>query len=73
MAGAPVPELLSALLQIADRSKLHYGSDWPFTPTEACAHLLQMLIDTPLLDEDERKAMMSDNARRIFGRLSKGR
>lgn len=73
VAGAPVPELLGTLLQIADRSNLHYGSDWPFTPTDACAHLLQKLIDTPLLDENERTAIMSDNARRIFGRLSMGK
>ena len=31
MAGAPVPELLGALLRIADPARLHYGSDWPFT------------------------------------------
>jgi predicted TIM-barrel fold metal-dependent hydrolase len=72
MAGAPVPELLGALLQIANRSNLHYGSDWPFTPTDACAHLLQKLIETPLLNETERTAIMSDNSRRIFSRLSVG-
>ncbi|MFK3690749.1 amidohydrolase family protein [Agrobacterium tumefaciens] len=70
LAGAPVPELLGALLQIADRSRLHYGSDWPFTPAEACEHLLQVLINTSLLDNDERAAMMSTNATRIFPRLS---
>jgi len=35
----PVPELLGALLQIADPARLHYGSDRPFTPIEGCAHL----------------------------------
>jgi 6-methylsalicylate decarboxylase len=30
LAGAPVPELLSALLQVADPNRIHYRSDWPF-------------------------------------------
>jgi predicted TIM-barrel fold metal-dependent hydrolase len=36
LAGAPVPELLGALLQVADHDKIHYGSDWPFTHTLVC-------------------------------------
>lgn len=70
MAGAPVPELLGTLLQIADGSKLHYGSDWPFTPTETCARLLQGLIETPLFGKEQREAVMSENSKRLFRRLS---
>ena len=43
LADAPVPELLSALLQIVSPNHLLYGSDWPFTPTKACAALAQKL------------------------------
>ncbi len=70
LAGAPLPELLGALLQIADRQRLHYGSDWPFTPVEACEKLARKMDATPLLDPDMRRAVMSENARRLFSRLT---
>ena len=66
MAGAPVPELLGALLQIADPERLHYGSDWPFTPVAGCERLLKALKTTGLFDEAGREAMMAGNARRLF-------
>lgn len=66
LAGAPVPELLSALLQIADPEKLHYGSDWPFTPIEKCEHLLKQLNETQLLSDEVREAAMIGNACSLF-------
>lgn len=69
LAGAPLPELLGALLQIADHQRLHYGSDWPFTPADACEKLAAELDATSLLDPDTRRAAMCENARRLFPRL----
>jgi 6-methylsalicylate decarboxylase len=66
LAGAPVPEALGALLHIVDPSHLLYGSDWPFTPTEACEHLLSALRDTAQFDDNQRAAMFSQNARRLI-------
>ncbi len=71
LAGAPVPELLSVLLQVADPGHIHYGSDWPFTPTKVCEMLLAALNGTPLLDETLRQSIMHDNATRLFPRLAK--
>ncbi len=70
LAGAPLPELLGALLQVADESHLHYGSDWPFTPVDACEKLARQLDATPLLDPEALRAAMSGNARKLFPRLA---
>lgn len=66
LAGAPVPELLGALLQVADHGHILYGSDYPFTPTAACAALAERIDTTPLLAEPLRTAVLSGNAARLF-------
>jgi predicted TIM-barrel fold metal-dependent hydrolase len=66
LAGAPVPELLTALLSVADPAKLHYGSDWPFTPMQACEALAWKLDTTPLLEDPLREAVMQGNAKALF-------
>lgn len=71
LAGAPVPELLGALLQIADHGRIHYGSDWPFTPAKSCEALTAQLDSTPLLNGDLRAAVMHGNALSLFSRLSR--
>lgn len=66
LAGAPVPELLAALLSVADESKIHYGSDFPFTPADSCVALGEQLDATPLLDAI-RTAVDSGNAEQLLG------
>lgn len=70
LAGAPLPELLGALLQIARPGHLLYGSDWPFTPTEGCAALARKLDETPLLAGDLHALAMRGNALSLFPRLA---
>jgi 6-methylsalicylate decarboxylase len=71
LASVPVPEALSVLLQIADPKKLHYGSDYPFTPLKECEQLLKQLNETPLLSHELREAAMTANAYSLFSqRLS---
>ena len=70
LAGAPVPEMLSVLLQVADPGHIHYGSDWPFTPAKVCEMLLAAINDTPLLDNALKQKIMHDNAARLFPRLA---
>ena len=67
LAGAPLPELLPALLCMADERRIHYGSDYPFTPLAVCQTLLGALLETPVLDEGQRRAMLGENARALFG------
>ena len=69
LAGAPVPKLLGALLQIAAKDRIFYGSDWPFTPVKAVESLLDKLETTPLFDEAARRDVMRGNALALFPRL----
>ena len=66
LAGAPVPELLGALLQVADTEHIHYGSDYPFTPIEACERLAQPLDATNVLDEPLLQSIYTENTERLF-------
>lgn len=66
LAGVPVPELLTALLAVADPERLHYGSDWPFTPLSVCTSLADALDRTPLLDADLHAQAMRGNSERLF-------
>ena len=69
LAGMPIPQLLEALLKVADPTRLHYGSDFPFTPPAACDQLLKALEATPLLTDAMRQGVWRENARRLFKRL----
>lgn len=69
LAGAPIPEALTALLSVADKARLLYGSDWPFTPVDACVSLKTALCGSDLLSAAEQASMLHGNARRVFSRL----
>ena len=62
LAGAPVEEQLGALLSVADPSKLHYGSDFPFTPSQGCEILIQQLEGSRHLDDTGLDAVFVDNS-----------
>ena len=69
LAGAPVEELLTALLAVADPAKLHYGSDFPFTPADACVALADRLDRASSLTDDQRAGVDGRNSRALFPRL----
>ena len=58
----PVEEQLTALLAVADPSRLHYGSDFPFTPLQGCRYLAQQLQATRQLDDSARDGVFAGNA-----------
>lgn len=66
LAGAPVPHMLGALLDVADHRKIHYGSDYPFTPAAGCEVLLRLLEESRLLDGPLRDMVLRDNAAALF-------
>jgi predicted TIM-barrel fold metal-dependent hydrolase len=69
LAGAPVPTQLRALIEVADAGKIHYGSDYPFTPAAACDFLLRQIETTDLLDAPQRDRIFRTNALALFPRL----
>jgi 6-methylsalicylate decarboxylase len=66
LAGAPVKEQLAALLSVADPARLHYGSDFPFTPWQACRYLAQQLQTSGQLADSALDAMFTGNSENLF-------
>jgi predicted TIM-barrel fold metal-dependent hydrolase len=66
LAGAPVEEQLAALLSVTDSSRLHYGSDFPFTPLQGCQYLVRQLQTSRLLDDTALDAIFRGNAVDLF-------
>ena len=71
LAGFPLPRLAPAALQIADPERLHYGSDWPFTPLDTVTQLAGELDATPLFDDALRRRIFTANSLALFPRLAK--
>ena len=69
LAGSPMPTPARALLDIADPERLHYGSDWPFTPSENAISLADELDGSDLFDEDLRQRVLLENSLKLFPRL----
>jgi hypothetical protein len=51
---------------VADPSRLHYGSDFPFTAWKACQYLAQQLQNSRYLDETAIDAVFRDDADYLF-------
>lgn len=72
LAGAPEPVALSALLQVADPTRVLYGSDYPFTPAPIAADLAAMLDRSAHIPAKLRRAFMRENALGLFPRFAEG-
>jgi predicted TIM-barrel fold metal-dependent hydrolase len=73
LAGAPVPQLLQALLSVADLKHIHYGSDYPFTPEDSCSLLAERIASTPILTSANQALIWRDNALALFPRFANRR
>lgn len=72
LAGSPLPRLLPALMTFADPGRVHYGSDWPFTPDATAIRLSSEIDGADLFDDATRRAVLFDNACKLFPRLNEG-
>jgi predicted TIM-barrel fold metal-dependent hydrolase len=71
LAGAPLPRLLPALLDIADPERILYGSDWPFTPLGLVKSLAGDFADTAIVTQEMKNKFLYSNAIKLFPRLAK--
>lgn len=70
LAGMPEPVGIGALLEVADTSRVLYGSDWPFTPEPAVAELANVLEHSRHIPQSLLNAFMYDNALSLLPRLA---
>ncbi|WP_085981690.1 amidohydrolase family protein [Paenibacillus riograndensis] len=66
IAGACLPRQLDNLLQLIGTDHLLYGSDYPYTPADACKSLADGLEGTNLLTDEARCQIYGENALRLF-------
>ncbi|WP_375399734.1 amidohydrolase family protein [uncultured Amnibacterium sp.] len=70
VAGMPVPRQLPALLQLASKDRLLYGSDWPFTPIPIIEAMAAAIGSTDLLTDADREHIGWRNAVTLLPRLA---
>lgn len=70
ITGAPFPNALAALIRIGEPSRILYGSDTPFAPPAVIARSARALRETELLSEEQRAAVLRDNALVLVPRLA---
>lgn len=68
-AGSPIPTAARALLDIADPGRIHYDSDWPFTPGKSAIKLSDEVDAADVFDDDLCRRGLLDNALELFPRL----
>lgn len=68
LAGCPFPDQIWGILRQVGTDRLLYGSDYPFTPVPAAIMLAKVMAAEmgQLWSEDERKAILAGNARRML-------
>ncbi|WP_040865357.1 amidohydrolase family protein [Nocardia exalbida] len=67
LAGMPLPEMLPALLSVADPGHLHYGSDLPFTPLPEVHVNTSKLDEAAVLQGELLGRVMHGNSKALFG------
>jgi predicted TIM-barrel fold metal-dependent hydrolase len=61
---------IDALLTLAPRDRLLYGSDHPFMPSALIPPAIDFIMSEPALPEADRQALAVGNAKRLFRRIA---
>jgi 6-methylsalicylate decarboxylase len=69
-AMATTRHSLSSLLEVADKSQIVYGSDWPWNTEPVVGVLNEELAKSSFFSDGERRAIWRDNALRILPRIA---
>jgi len=69
-ALAAGPSTYGSLKEIADPSRIVFGSDWPYCPTEMAGDMIASLADQAMLDAKQRAAIERNNALALFPRFA---
>ncbi|OJJ76717.1 hypothetical protein ASPBRDRAFT_72588 [Aspergillus brasiliensis CBS 101740] len=74
LAGFPFPDLIKGYLTVGEPGRLLYGSDYPYTPENACIVLSERMEAglRELFDEDMIKKIYSGNAQEILNMENSG-
>lgn len=69
LAGFPFPDLIHGLLRVSDKSRLLYGSDYPFTPGGVIERQGTMMEEglRELFDRETIEAIYSGHAEKLLG------
>ena len=64
------PSTFGSLKQVADPTRILFGSDWPYCPSEMAGDMIAALGDERMLDATERAAIERTNALALFPRFA---
>ena len=69
-ALSPGPQTFGSLLQVADKDRILFGSDWPYCPPVLCADMGEQLHSNELLGEQDVRMIEQDDAVALFPRFA---
>jgi predicted TIM-barrel fold metal-dependent hydrolase len=69
-ALAAGPSTMGSLKAVADPTRIVFGSDWPYCPSEMADDMIAALADNTMLDAGERAAIERGNALALFPRFA---
>ncbi len=69
-ALAAGPSTMGSLKEVADPTRIVFGSDWPYCPSEMADDMIAALADDTMLDAGGRAAIERGNALALFPRFA---
>jgi predicted TIM-barrel fold metal-dependent hydrolase len=61
---------MAALTEVADSSRILYGSDWPYLERDFVTDQISSLVELPQFEGGRLEALEWRNAAQLFGRFA---